>query len=69
MLSDLCPSQMLPIHEFCGSWGYNPRLLFAIHPPYGTPRDLRRLVEAAHGVGLAVIFDVVLNHGAARMNR
>lgn len=60
--------QLMPVHEYAGSWGYNPRLLCAIHPAYGTPHDLRRLVDAAHQKGLAVIFDVVLNHGAARMN-
>lgn len=42
---------MLPVHEYCGSWGYNPRLLFSIHPFYGSPDDLRKLVDSAHKKG------------------
>eukprot|EP00850_Spirogloea_muscicola_P023978 SM000416S15661 [mRNA] locus=s416:10841:15493:+ [translate_table: standard] len=60
--------QPLPVHEYCGQWGYNPRLLLAIHQAYGSPDELRRLVDQAHRRGLAVIFDVVLNHGAAKLN-
>eukprot|EP00850_Spirogloea_muscicola_P015218 SM000115S23897 [mRNA] locus=s115:66902:71686:- [translate_table: standard] len=60
--------QPLPVHEYCGQWGYNPRLLLAIHQAYGSPDDIRRLVDQAHKRGLAVIFDMVLNHGAAKLN-
>ncbi|CAI5471933.1 unnamed protein product [Closterium sp. Yama58-4] len=60
--------QMLPVHEYCGQWGYNPRLLFAPHPFYGTPLELRELVDAAHSQGMAVIFDVVLHHLAPNLN-
>ena len=41
----------------------NPQFL-ALHSPYGSPDDLRRFVDAAHGAGLAVIVDIVLHHGA-----
>jgi len=56
--------QLLPIQEFTGdvSWGYNPALYFSLDSAYGSPDDLRRLVNAAHLRGLAVIFDVVYNH-------
>lgn len=56
--------QPLPVHEFAQdrSWGYNPASFFAPESSYGTPADLRRLVDAAHRQGLAVIFDVVYNH-------
>ncbi|CAI5516486.1 unnamed protein product, partial [Closterium sp. Naga37s-1] len=60
--------QMLPVHEYCGQWGYNPRLLFAPHPFYGSPLELRELVDAAHSQGMAVIFDVVLHHLAPNLN-
>ncbi|CAI5525586.1 unnamed protein product [Closterium sp. Naga37s-1] len=60
--------QMLPVHEYCGQWGYNLRLLFAPHPFYGSPLELRELVDAAHSQGMAVIFDVVLHHLAPNLN-
>ena len=56
--------QLLPADEFPGdiSWGYNPSQVFAIEESYGGPNGLRRLVDAAHNHGIAVIFDVVYNH-------
>jgi 1,4-alpha-glucan branching enzyme len=56
--------QPLPVHEFAAdrSWGYNPASFFAPESSYGTPDELRHLVDAAHRQGLAVIFDVVYNH-------
>eukprot|EP00898_Chlorokybus_atmophyticus_P007683 jgi/Chlat1/7916/Chrsp68S07354 len=60
--------QLLPVHEFGGQWGYNPRLLMSVHGPFGTPAELRHLVDTCHQKGLAVIFDVVLNHGSSRLN-
>ncbi len=54
----------LPFTEFPGawSWGYNPAFHFAPESTYGTPEELKRLVNEAHRRGLAVIFDTVLNH-------
>lgn len=56
--------QLLPVQEFAmdRSWGYNPASFFALESSYGSPDDLKRLVDAAHRCGLAVIFDVVYNH-------
>lgn len=56
--------QLLPIGEFFGnqSWGYNPSNLFAVESSYGGPRELKRLVDAAHGKGVAVFLDLVYNH-------
>jgi 1,4-alpha-glucan branching enzyme len=56
--------QLLPSDEFPGdrSWGYNPSYIFAIEESYGGPNGLRRLVDAAHAHGIAVIYDVVYNH-------
>lgn len=54
----------LPVQEFAmdRSWGYNPAAFFAPESAYGTPDDLRFMVDEAHRHGLAVIFDVVYNH-------
>ena len=54
----------MPIAESAGmrNWGYDGVDLFAPSHHYGTPDDLRRLVNAAHLHGLAVILDVVYNH-------
>ena len=56
--------QLLPCDEFPGdiSMGYNPSYIFAIEESYGGPNGLRKLVDAAHQVGIAVIYDVVYNH-------
>ncbi|MGH8917506.1 MAG: malto-oligosyltrehalose trehalohydrolase, partial [Actinomycetes bacterium] len=43
-------------------WGYDGVLLWAPHHAYGGPDGFKRLVDAAHGRGLAVILDVVYNH-------
>jgi 1,4-alpha-glucan branching enzyme len=44
------------------SWGYNPAFHFAPESAYGTPDELKRLIDEAHKRGLAVIMDAVLNH-------
>lgn len=56
--------ELMPVAAFDGryGWGYDGVDLFAPHPGYGTEQELRRLVEACHDRGLAVLIDVVLNH-------
>jgi maltooligosyltrehalose trehalohydrolase len=56
--------ELMPVAQFAGErgWGYDGVLPFAPHAAYGTPDDLRRLVDAAHAVGLMVLLDVVYNH-------
>ena len=56
--------ELMPVAAFGGSrgWGYDGVDLFAPHEPYGGPDGLRRLVDAAHARGLAVLLDVVYNH-------
>jgi maltooligosyltrehalose trehalohydrolase len=56
--------QMMPVADFPGrfGWGYDGVNLFAPTRLYGTPDDLRRFVDAAHGFELGVILDVVYNH-------
>jgi 1,4-alpha-glucan branching enzyme len=55
---------LMPVQEFRfdRAWGYNPAFYFALESAYGSPADLRELVDACHQRGLAVIFDVVFNH-------
>lgn len=56
--------ELMPVADFPGgrNWGYDGVALFAPARCYGSPDDLRRLVDTAHGLDLAVILDVVYNH-------
>ena len=56
--------ELMPVAEFPGTfgWGYDGVDLYAPHHAYGGPAGLRRLVDACHRRGLAVILDVVYNH-------
>ncbi len=56
--------ELLPLASFPGvrGWGYDGVLPYAPHPAYGTPEDLKRLVQRAHDLGLSVLLDVVYNH-------
>ena len=56
--------EVMPIAEFPGgrNWGYDGVGLFAPASAYGGPEGFKRLVDAAHAAGLAVILDVVYNH-------
>jgi maltooligosyltrehalose trehalohydrolase len=56
--------ELMPVADFPGerNWGYDGVLLYAPARCYGTPDDLRALVDAAHARELAVILDVVYNH-------
>ena len=56
--------ELMPVAEFPGTrgWGYDGVDLYAPHHAYGGPDGLKRLVDACHARGLAVILDVVYNH-------
>ncbi len=56
--------EIMPVAEFPGNrnWGYDGVSLFAVQSSYGGPNGLKRLVDAAHRAGLAVLLDVVYNH-------
>ena len=56
--------EMMPVADFAGrwGWGYDGVNLYAPTRLYGVPDDLRRFVDRAHALGLAVILDVVYNH-------
>jgi len=56
--------ELMPVNQSAGrwNWGYDGVNWFAPQNTYGTPDDLRCLVDTAHSKGLAVILDVVYNH-------
>ena len=56
--------EIMSLGEFPGAhnWGYDGVLLYAPDSNYGTPDELKALVDAAHGRGLMVVLDVVYNH-------
>ncbi|MGA0588275.1 malto-oligosyltrehalose trehalohydrolase [Dyella sp. KRB-257] len=56
--------ELMPIAQFPGerNWGYDGVLPFAPAAAYGTPDELKALIDAAHGQGLMVLLDVVYNH-------
>lgn len=56
--------ELMPVAEFPGEfgWGYDGVALWAPTRLYGEPDDLRRFIDRAHQLGLAVILDVVYNH-------
>ena len=57
--------QLMPVNEFENneSWGYNPSYHMALDKYYGTPEKLKEFIDLAHSKGIAVILDVVFNHG------
>ncbi len=56
--------ELMPIMEFNGNegWGYNPTFMFAPDKYYGTKNDLKKFVDECHGLGIAVILDIAMNH-------
>jgi maltooligosyltrehalose trehalohydrolase len=56
--------ELMPLADWPGrwGWGYDHAALFAPSRAYGTPDDLRRFVDRAHALGLAVFHDVIFNH-------
>ncbi|MCF7734390.1 MAG: alpha amylase C-terminal domain-containing protein [Akkermansiaceae bacterium] len=49
-------------HPYYGSFGYHVSSFFAPCSRFGTPDDLKYLIDTAHGLGLAVLLDVVHSH-------
>ena len=56
--------EIMPVAEVPGSrnWGYDGASLYAPQSSYGGPAGLKKLVDACHHHGLAVVMDVVYNH-------
>jgi maltooligosyltrehalose trehalohydrolase len=56
--------QLMPVNAFGGlrNWGYDGVLPYAPAESYGSPDELRALIDRAHELGLSVFLDVVYNH-------
>jgi maltooligosyltrehalose trehalohydrolase len=56
--------EIMPVAQFPGrkNWGYDGVYFYAVQNSYGGPAGLKKLVNACHEIGLAVILDVVYNH-------
>ena len=56
--------ELMPVNAFGGTrnWGYDGVLPYAPAESYGTPDDLKALVDRAHELGISVFLDVVYNH-------
>ncbi|KTW03424.1 malto-oligosyltrehalose trehalohydrolase [Sphingomonas sanguinis] len=56
--------ELMPVNAFGGTrnWGYDGVLPYAVAEPYGSPAELKTLVDTAHGLGISVFLDVVYNH-------
>ena len=52
-------------HPYYGSFGYHVSSFFAPSSRCGTPEELKRLIDAAHGMGLAVIIDLIHSHAVS----
>lgn len=49
-------------HPYYGSFGYHVSSFFAASSRFGTPEELKHLIDEAHGLGIAVIMDIVHSH-------
>ncbi|MBQ9119532.1 MAG: alpha amylase C-terminal domain-containing protein [Lachnospiraceae bacterium] len=49
-------------HPYYGSFGYQVSSFFAASSRYGMPNDLKELIDTAHGMGIAVLLDVIHSH-------
>ncbi|HYH54971.1 MAG TPA: malto-oligosyltrehalose trehalohydrolase, partial [Anseongella sp.] len=56
--------ELMPVTQFPGrrNWGYDGVYPYAVQNSYGGPEGLRKLVDACHRKGMAVLLDVVYNH-------
>ncbi len=69
-MGTLSPLQLMAImeHAYYGSFGYHVTNFFATSSRFGTPEDLKFLVDTAHGMGLLVIMDVIHSHASKNVN-
>ncbi|MEM8832415.1 MAG: alpha-amylase family glycosyl hydrolase [Cyanobacteria bacterium P01_G01_bin.19] len=59
--------ELMPVQEYPGdnNWGYTPRYYFAVESSYGSPTDLKHLIDECHGRGIRVFMDLIFNHSDA----
>ncbi len=55
-------------HPYYGSFGYHVSNYYAVSSRFGTPEELKELVDTAHGLGLRVVMDVVHSHAVRNMD-
>ncbi len=55
-------------HPYYGSFGYHVSNFFAVSSRFGTPEDLKSLINEAHNLGIAVIMDIVHSHAVKNEN-
>ena len=55
-------------HPYYGSFGYHVSSFFAASSRFGTPEELKELIDTAHGMGIAVIMDLVHSHAVKNEN-
>ena len=55
-------------HPYYGSFGYQVSSFFACSSRFGTPEELKELIDTAHGMGIAVIMDLVHSHSVRNEN-
>eukprot|EP00871_Galdieria_phlegrea_P005356 jgi/Galph1/5821/GphlegSOOS_G4518.1 len=55
-------------HSYYASFGYHVTNFFAVSSRFGTPEDLKRLIDEAHGMGLYVLMDIVHSHASSNAN-
>ena len=49
-------------HPYYGSFGYHVSNFFAVSSRFGTPEELKELIDTAHGLGILVLLDIVHSH-------
>lgn len=55
-------------HPYYASFGYHVSNFFAVSSRFGTPEELKELIDTAHGMGLLVIMDLVHSHAVKNIN-
>jgi 1,4-alpha-glucan branching enzyme len=55
-------------HPYYGSFGYHVSNFYAVSSRFGTPDDLKKLIDTAHGLGLIVLLDLVHSHAVKNVN-
>ena len=58
----------IPEHPYYGSFGYHVSSFFAASSRFGTPEELKHLIDEAHGMGISIIMDLVHSHAVKNVN-
>lgn len=58
----------IPEHPYYGSFGYHISSFFAPSSRFGTPEELKHLIDEAHGMGISVVMDLVHSHAVKNVN-